>query len=118
MTSYDILTRLAELNKRKNDEYGCAYLRHGEAMMELFPRGLYLNTASDFARFAVFDIMLGKMLRYAHNFYEGHPDSLDDIAVYAAILQEMDGDASREPEEGRDVPGAHRAGPPTPQGGW
>jgi hypothetical protein len=57
----------------------------------IFPDGLELKTASDFTRFALFTQCHGKLLRYAANFHRGgHAESLDDLSVYAQLLNYTD----------------------------
>jgi hypothetical protein len=60
-------------------------------MAALFPEGVELKSPSDFTRFALFAQAHGKLVRYAARFAAGgHPDSLDDTAVYAQILRFVD----------------------------
>jgi hypothetical protein len=50
-----------------------------------------LKSPSDFTRFALFAQAHGKLCRYAARFAAGgHPDSLDDTAVYAQLLKFVD----------------------------
>jgi hypothetical protein len=85
-----MLREAAAVNEKKNAEYGEGYLNHGAVMDGLFPDGVTLTTEEDFNRFAVLDMIVAKMVRYARNFRLGHDDSLLDISVYAAILRELD----------------------------
>lgn len=76
----------------RNKEYGDAYKRHGEVMAALFPNPIALENATDHNRFALLTMVVGKLVRYSSNFIAGgHEDSLHDMAVYAAMLSEMDG---------------------------
>jgi len=85
------LRTMAELYEIKNQEYGSDYHRHGQLMSVLFPKGVTLNTTSHFGRYAILTMIVAKLGRYVNNFYEdGHSDSLNDIIVYAAMLQELD----------------------------
>jgi len=92
------LIQLAKLKKDKGKEYGDSYKRHGAVMAGLFPHGICLETADDFNRFAVYDLMVVKMVRYSVAFENNRtsPDSLDDLSVYAAILQELDSEKEGE----------------------
>ena len=85
------LRLLAELYDKKNNEYGDSYKRMGHIMKAFFPDGVRLISHEDFARYNLFEAVIGKMNRYASNFHkEGHADSLDDAAVYAQMLDELD----------------------------
>lgn len=67
------------------------YKHFGKVMMGLFPHGVSLNDADEFARFALFCLVMVKQSRYAMQFKSGgHPDSLEDMAVYALMLGEVD----------------------------
>lgn len=63
----------------------------GRAIAMLFPDGLTLKTPDDFARFAIFNMMMAKIGRYTKNFAKGgHSDSVHDIGVYSFILEDLD----------------------------
>jgi hypothetical protein len=49
-----------------------------------------LKGAEEFNRFALLLQIIHKVSRYARAMDAGHVDSLDDIAVYAQMLQEYD----------------------------
>ena len=85
------LLKLGNLFKRRNDDYGNSYHSFGKIMESFFPDGIKLEGEQDFGRFAILNILIGKMHRYGNNFHKnGHADSLDDISVYAAMLQDLD----------------------------
>lgn len=89
--AHQILSRLSDLHKTKNEEYGNGYLEFGKIFMGLFPNGVKLETESDFTRFGALNIMVSKLDRYCKNFTKGgHSDSLDDLSVYTAMLREID----------------------------
>ncbi len=88
----NILVALAQLQRRKDDEYNGSWTKFGAQMAALFPEGLKLETAEDFGRFALLNWILSKISRYAGNFKNGHPDSLGDAAIYCAMLQALDDD--------------------------
>lgn len=87
---------LADLGKiftDRNALYSDNYKHFGEVMIGLFPNGITLKTIDDYNRFALFMQAQIKMTRYAMLFAKGgHIDSLDDAAVYAQMLQEIDGE--------------------------
>ena len=87
----EMLRNAAEIYEERNKLYGDNYKRFGPIMALLFPDGLTLETGDDHNRFGIFVQMLAKFTRYAQNFEKGgHPDSLDDLAVYSMMLQELD----------------------------
>ena len=90
-TVYERIAALGDLFKKRNKEYGDDYKHHGYVMMGYLPNGITLTTASDFNRYAIYMMMVAKMGRYGKNFdLGGHEDSLNDIAVYAMMLAELD----------------------------
>jgi hypothetical protein len=86
-----MLETLGSIFASRNKEYGDDYHHFGKTMLGFFPRGVTLKTEKDFGRFALFTFAAAKLSRYAKNFAKGgHPDSLDDAAVYSQMLQELD----------------------------
>lgn len=87
----EMLRDAASIYEERNKLYGDNYKRFGSIMRELFPQGLELKTEDEFNRYCVFIQVVSKITRYAENFIRGgHADSLDDMAVYAMMLQELD----------------------------
>lgn len=86
--------RLADLGKifdERSALYGKNYHHFGKVMIGMFPEGLMLETEEEFSRFAIFVLSIVKQTRYAMMFKRGgHPDSLDDNAVYTMMLREVD----------------------------
>ena len=63
----------------------------GRALEALFPEGVTLETAEDFARFHDFQQVVAKINRYAKSFSEGgHLDSIHDAGNYAKLLEAQD----------------------------
>ena len=92
MTVPEALAKLGEIYAERNAVYGDDYLHHGELMVILFPEGLTLKTVEDFNRYALLKDIMTKVARYMPNFTRGgHKDSLDDLSVYAQMLQSIDG---------------------------
>ena len=83
---------LARIHEDRRPLYGDDFLHVGEVMLGLFPRGLTLRTSVDFNRFVLLVHQVTKVSRYAQCMAkgQGHPDSLDDISVYAQLLQHFD----------------------------
>lgn len=87
----EMLRDAANIYEERNKLYGDNYKRFGYIMKELFPQGLELKGPDDFNRYGVFVQVVSKITRYAENFDRGgHADSLDDMAVYGMMLQELD----------------------------
>lgn len=87
----EMLRAAAAIYEQRNKLYGDNYKRFGPIMALLFPDGIELNGGDDFNRFGVFVQMIAKCTRYAEQFSRGgHEDSLDDLAVYTMMLQELD----------------------------
>ena len=83
----------------RNVVYKDNFYRHGEIMNVLFPEGINRPGPDDHNRFAILSQIVNKLARYAVNFDGGgHADSLDDLAVYAMILKQLD--KEREQENG------------------
>jgi len=86
------LAEAAELYSRRSIDYRDSYKTFGTFVKALFPNGLVLNTEEDFNRWGTLSMILAKIHRYTLNFDKGHEDSLRDIIVYSAMLQELDGE--------------------------
>ena len=84
------LTDLGELFKERNALYGDNYKRFGPSLFALMGP-VQINSAHDMNRFAIMVQVFAKMSRYVQQFNAGgHHDSLDDLSVYAQMLQELD----------------------------
>jgi hypothetical protein len=84
------LQNLISLYEERNQTYGNDYKENGVLMDALFPDGLVLDNPDDFNRYSILVHIVTKLGRYARNFSNGHPDSLDDLIVYAAMLAVLD----------------------------
>jgi hypothetical protein len=90
----DQLKAKAELYAERNKLYGDNYKTFG-AIMRLLLGDVALSSDDDFRRFGVLVQVVSKITRYAERFADGgHPDSLDDTAVYAMMLKELDEEAA------------------------
>lgn len=92
------LRKAAEIYEQRNALYVDNYKRFGLVLAALFPDGISIASAQDPVsagnRLGVLIQILSKITRYCENFNTGgHADSLDDLAVYAMMLQELDNDA-------------------------
>ena len=81
------LRALADLYEAKNKEYGDAYKNVGE-----MASGMGLPSTINWSKTAILCVMMYKLQRYCANLDCGHGDSLDDLAVYAMMLREIDDD--------------------------
>jgi len=87
------LAALGQLFEERNKLYGDNYKNFGKVMIGLFPKGVNLATEEEFNRFCLFVQIVHKVSRYAQAMRDGHADSLDDLSVYAQMLQEYDYDS-------------------------
>lgn len=87
----ELLVKAADLYRERNSLYKDDYKKIGNIWRELLPEGANLKTTADFNRFSLMLMILAKVSRYARNFNDGgHDDSLNDLAVYAMMLKEVD----------------------------
>lgn len=87
MRADKILKKAAKTYRERNTLYGSNYLNVGAAMAAFFPNGIELKTYNDHVRFHIFCWIVGKLTRYANQWKKGHPDSIHDVIVYAAMLE-------------------------------
>lgn len=86
-----ILNELGKLFADRNAVYKDNYIIVGKVMQALFPDGIELKHPDDFARWHLFELMIVKLTRYAVQYRSGgHPDSLNDMINYLAMLQVID----------------------------
>jgi hypothetical protein len=96
-----ILREAADLHEERNKVYGDNYKQLGYVVEALFPNGVYLQTKDDHNRFHLFILQIVKLTRYANNWSKGgHQDSVRDLIVYSAMLEEVDAEISEGLDEG------------------
>jgi hypothetical protein len=101
MNSSPDVPAILEAARKTFEERGKVYghggfAEHGQVLRALFPDGLLLSTAEEFSRFVLFNNLLTKFCRYAHNLKAGgHRDSVHDMGVYAFILEAYDANCDR-----------------------
>lgn len=83
-----ILQSSAELFRLRNAEYGANYKLVGPLLALLFPNGVTLAGPEAFGAWHILELMIVKLTRLTANNLN-HPDSLRDMAVYTAILEEL-----------------------------
>lgn len=79
-----ILDDMAATYRERNSLYKANYLKVGKILAILYPDGVHLKTPEDFTRWHFIDWMIGKLSRFSVNH---HPDSIHDLAVYAAMIE-------------------------------
>jgi len=90
----NMLHDAADIYEQRNKIYGDNYKRFGSVMEALFKNVVMpaKPDADHWNRIGLLVQMVGKFTRYVENFDRGgHSDSLDDLAVYTMMLQEVDG---------------------------
>jgi hypothetical protein len=95
------LAAKARLYEERNKIYGDNYKRFG-MIMSLILEGQSLDAtdAQQMNRLGILVQLVAKMTRYGENFERGgHDDSLDDLAVYAMMLKELDREAGERQQE-------------------
>lgn len=82
----------ADLYKQRNEIYGDNYHRFGPIFSLLMDnQSLNVRSTHDMTRLGVLVQIVSKITRYCETFnVGGHDDSLDDLAVYAMMLKELD----------------------------
>lgn len=94
----EALRKAAAIYEERNALYGDNYKHFGKVWTALFPDGTYYNGTEDEVttanRLGILVQIVSKLTRYCAQFDNGgHADSLDDLAVYAMMLQELDAEA-------------------------
>lgn len=89
-TPAEALGHASRVYAERNEVYQDAYLVVGQIMQALFPQGMVLAKEEDHNRYHLLVLVAVKMTRYAAQWRSGHPDSMDDIMVYAAMLRTLD----------------------------
>ena len=92
-----------QLFSERNSVYQDNWRKVGKVMEALYPDGITLRDQHDFNRHHILELMVVKLTRYTA-VEGGHPDSLDDLGVYAAILAEIDQEILRNLPETEDAP--------------
>jgi hypothetical protein len=86
----DILEMGAATYRERNKTYGDSYKQFGHVMQALFPDGMHITTEEDWNRAGILVMIIGKITRMSPSlFRQPHIDSIHDIMVYAAMLEEI-----------------------------
>lgn len=84
----EALEKGAAIYRERDQQYGSNYKRIGKLIHSFFPQGPPDVTPEGLTKFYLFSLIVGKLGRLANSNFT-HEDSIQDIAVYAAMLQEM-----------------------------
>lgn len=84
----DLLRSAAQTYAERNMMYGSNYKKFGDAMAAMMPDGMTVLTPDDWNKLAVFIHIMTKVSRLVETRLE-HGDSALDLAVYAAMLREL-----------------------------
>lgn len=92
--TWETFLPLMRIHSDRHRSYGLNYLTFGKVFSRLFqdqsPAGV--TSEKDWNRLAILNHIVNKLTRYCSSWPEpGDSDSLDDLAVYALILKEIDG---------------------------
>lgn len=82
----DLLAEKIEMFKEKGKEYGHSYKEFGPVMQKFFPK--VEMSIEEWNRCGIFFMLIHKMMRLANSDIK-HIDSIKDIQVYGAMLEEM-----------------------------
>ena len=86
--AHDILAEMAKTFKERNLVYGDNYKRVGAVMEAMFPHGVALQSAEDFNRWHLFELLVVKLTRFANSGLT-HQDSIHDASVYGAMVESL-----------------------------
>lgn len=86
----DLLREKAELFEEKDKEYGAGYKQYGKVMKEIFPYGVMIEMEDEdtWNKMGIFNMIVHKVLRIANTGF-GSMDSVRDLQVYGAMLEEL-----------------------------
>jgi len=91
MKPQDYLIDAADVYDAKHKIYGDNYRVVGKVMSAMFPNGMTVLDEDGWNRLHLFILSVVKLTRYANNISQGgHEDSIKDLIVYQAMLQEID----------------------------
>ena len=85
--------------KKKNADYGAAYIKSGELFEKIFPEGIVLKTWKDHCSYQLMIRKMDKLLRYINlrfnqktspEVLESISDTLGDDGVYSFMLSELE----------------------------
>lgn len=84
----EIFDEAKKLHTSKGEEYGNTSAMFGDVLLALFPGGIRIDCAADANKFGLYFMMIHKMMRIASTVFKSK-DSVRDLCVYAAMLEEL-----------------------------
>ena len=84
----ELLREKIETFEEKGKEYGHSYTDYGAVAKALFKNTKHPTTEKEWNEFGIFNMMIHKMMRLANGSFTSL-DSVRDIQVYAAMLEEV-----------------------------
>jgi hypothetical protein len=91
MKAGDALKAATDTYAQRNQVYADNFVRLGNVMHEMFPKGLTVQTPKEWQRLYALMMIQVKQTRYVAQWQNGgHPDSSIDTVVYAALQKEID----------------------------
>ncbi len=89
ITAPELLEAGAATYRERNKSYGDSYHKFGRVMDALFPEGITCESAEEWNQLGVLTQIVSKLTRLSNDFDRLHKDSVHDIMVYAAMLEEL-----------------------------
>ena len=86
MSVEDVFKKALSTFKTRNTEYGQTWDKVGLITNILYPEGICLTTATDFAKFHILQWLIGKLVRYVNT---SELDHIHDAGVYCFILESI-----------------------------
>lgn len=90
VTFKDLINNAMETFLNRRNTYGNSIQKFGNVMDALFPDGLMIKNADEWARFGLLVQVVHKLTRYTNAYDKAHQDSMHDLGVYAFLLEELD----------------------------
>jgi hypothetical protein len=87
-TAADILEEAGKTFRERNAVYKDNADNVGKVMAALFPNGVQIKTAEDHKMYHLFELIIVKLTRFANSGLI-HTDSIHDMAVYAAMCENL-----------------------------
>ncbi len=87
-TAADILEQAGATFRERNAVYKDNADNVGKVMAALFPNGVQIKTAEDHKMYHLFELVIVKLTRFANSGLT-HTDSVHDMAVYAAMCENL-----------------------------
>ena len=101
-----LFDKIKNIYRQRRASYGDSYLTFGKIMNCLFPTGVTLKGTEQFMAFGLLVHVLTKLARFTCKFpKEAHSDSLQDLAVYALLIDGISNPETKLQEESKGLDG-------------